>query len=66
MITCSLPNKVSRGQKDCLPLKLKWQDVAKCLERWYLHRILPGSTVHELNWNELIILFITEIMTSIG
>ena len=31
-----------------------------------LHRILPGNTAYELNWNELILMFIPEIMTSIG
>ena len=64
---CSLPNKVSHGQNDCLSFKLKWQDVAKCLECWYFaQNILPGNTAHELNWNELILMFIPEIMTSIG
>ena len=31
-----------------------------------LHRILPSNTAYELNWNELILMFIPEIMTSIG
>ena len=32
LITCSLPNMASHSQNDCLAFKLKWQDVAKCLE----------------------------------
>ena len=35
LITWSSSNKVPRGQNDCLSFKLKWQDVAKCLECWY-------------------------------
>ena len=35
LITCFLSNKVSHGQNYCLSLKLKWQDVTKCLECWY-------------------------------
>ena len=66
LITCSLLNMSSRSQNDCLSFKLKWKGVAKCLEGWYVAHNIPSDTVHELNWNELILLFITELMTSLG
>ena len=62
---CSLSNNVSRDQNDCLSFKLKRQDAANCQECWYFLRLLPGNAVFDLNWNELIPLFITEIMTSV-
>ena len=42
-----MQNKVSGGQNDCLSFKLKWQDVAKCLECWYFAQNLSITLIAE-------------------